>query len=97
MQTAQEERSRYEICCPCLPLAVYREVATHLRQVPGVETGLVAQRSQQFDYYQSQVGSLWIQYAAEADLASRQRVDQILAYYSNLHGAWEDVESQVAL
>jgi hypothetical protein len=50
MQTAQEKQLRYQIQCPGLPLAVYREVAVHLRQVEGVHTGLIPQQSQRFDY-----------------------------------------------
>jgi len=38
---------------PGLPLAVYREVAAHLQQVEGVETGLLPQTAQRFDYTQS--------------------------------------------
>jgi len=33
---------------PGLPLAVYREVAAHLQQVEGVETGLLPQTAQRF-------------------------------------------------
>ena len=83
------EQLRYQICCPGLPLAIYREVAAHLRQVPGVEAGIIPQTSQQFDYNQSQVSSLWIQYTDSSDIASRERVNQILTYYQNRYGAWE--------
>ncbi len=87
MQTRQENRLKYEIQFSSLPLAVYREIAAHLRQVEGVETGLYPAQFQQFGYNQSQVGGLWIQYAQTAGLESRQRVDQILAYYQNRYGA----------
>ncbi|MFE1746921.1 hypothetical protein [Coleofasciculus sp. H7-2] len=91
MQTAGGERLRYQIRFPELPLAVYREIAAHLRQVEGVDTGLVPQPSgQSFDYNQSQVGGLWIQYAEDADLSSRQRVKQILDYYSQRYCPWEE-------
>lgn len=53
---------RSHIQCPGLPLAVYREIAAHLRQVDGVETGLIPQSSSTFDYRESQVGGLWLQY-----------------------------------
>ncbi|MBD1939189.1 hypothetical protein [Microcoleus sp. FACHB-68] len=89
LQTAGEKQLRYEVQWPRLPLAVYREIAAHLRQVAGVETGLTPQQSQQFDYSQSQVGGLWIQYAETVDWADRQQVDRILAYYSNRYGALE--------
>jgi len=45
---------------------VYREIAAHLRQVEGVETGLYPSQAEQFDYNQSQVGGLWIQYSQTA-------------------------------
>lgn len=86
---------RYQIRCTGLPLAVYREVAAHLRQVKGVEAGLIPQTSQQFDYNESQVGGLWIQYADASDLQGRERVNQILAYYQNRYGDWEEEISQV--
>ena len=86
---------RYQIRCTGLPLAVYREVAAHLRQVKGVEAGLIPQTSQQFDYNESLVGGLWIQYADASDLQGRERVNQILAYYQNRYGDWEEETSQV--
>ena len=69
-----------------LPLAVYREIAAHLRQVEGVEVGLIPQSSQQFDYHQSQIDGLWINWTSNSTSASRQRVQQILAYYQNRYG-----------
>lgn len=83
MQTQQDSKLKYEICFPGLPLAVYRELAAHLRQVEGVETGLSPATDRQFDYAGSQVGGLWIQYAPTASSASRELVDRILAYYQN--------------
>jgi hypothetical protein len=66
-----------------LPLAVYREIAAHLRQVEGVEVDLIPQSSQQFDYNQSQIGGLSLSWTANFNSESRQRVNQILAYYQN--------------
>lgn len=66
-----------------LPLAVYREIAAHLRQIEGVEVDLIPQSSQQFDYNQSQIGGLSVSWAANSSLESRQQVNQILAYYQN--------------
>jgi hypothetical protein len=66
-----------------LPLAVYREIAAHLRQVEGVEVGLIPQSSLQFDYYQSQIEGLWISWTSSPTSESRQLVQQILAYYRN--------------
>lgn len=73
---------------PHLPLAVYREVVAHLRQVPGVLADLLPQSSQTFDYRQSQVGGLWLAYTTTADRASQRRVQQILQYYGDRHGSW---------
>ena len=77
-----------------MPLAVYREVAAHLEQVERVQTELVPQTSQQFDYSLSQIDSLWISHPDHA--ATDQRVSQILAYYSDRYGAWETVETLAA-
>ncbi|GAB1540493.1 hypothetical protein NUACC21_31620 [Scytonema sp. NUACC21] len=66
-----------------LPLAVYREIAAHLRQVDGVEVSLIPQTSQEFDYNQSQVSGLCIEYIPSSNLQSRQRVQQILTYYQS--------------
>ncbi len=83
MQTPQSEILPYQISFPGLPLAVYRELAAHLRQVEGVEPHLIPQQSREFDYNQSQIEALWIQFGENADATCRQRVDQILAYYKN--------------
>lgn len=82
---------RYSLCCPGLPLAVYREVAAHLCQVQGVETGLTAQCAPEFDYHQSQVGSLWIQHRPDLDPAEQQRIEEILAFYGQRFGDWVQV------
>jgi hypothetical protein len=74
-----------------LPLMVYREVAAHLNQVPGVSTDLEPQRSPVFDYTLSQIDSLWIECSSTSP-AAKQQVDRILAYYSDRYGNWEIVE-----
>lgn len=81
---------KYRIRLAQLPLAVYREVAAHLEQVAGVQTELVPQTAQPFDYALSQIDSVWISHPDDA--AAAQRVSQILAYYSDRYGAWESVE-----
>ncbi|HEY9692804.1 MAG TPA: hypothetical protein V6D15_11395 [Oculatellaceae cyanobacterium] len=82
-------QGRSQIYSPGLPLAVYREVAAHLRQVEGVNTGLLPQQSQKFDYNDSQIGALWIEFSAVADASSREQVEQILAYYGDRYSPWE--------
>ncbi|MBD2461634.1 hypothetical protein H6G89_11285 [Oscillatoria sp. FACHB-1407] len=84
---------RYCVCCPTLPYAVYCEVSAHLRQVTGVDAGLLPQTSQQFDYTQSQVGGLWIEYSQTADASSRHQVEQILNYYGDRYGRWLVMDS----
>ncbi len=68
-----------------LPLAVYREISAHLRQVIGVNVTLIPQTSQQFDYNQSQIAGLSIEYAQLSNSQTYQRVEEILAYYHNLY------------
>ena len=85
-QTAQLRR--YELVCPGLPLAVYREIAAHVRQVEGVDAGLTSQQSDHFDYSQSQVGNLWIQYSTNLHPMCQEQVEKILEYYSSRFGTW---------
>jgi hypothetical protein len=77
---------------PQMPLAIYREVEAHLRQVAGVEVAVLPQTSQEFEYLKSQAGGLSIQYGAEATDESRRRVEQILAYYGDRYAPWEPVQ-----
>lgn len=83
----------YRVRSGQLPLTVYREVAAHLRQVEGVETELVPQRSPQFDYTQSQIDSLWIRHAEPVPASVVARVQAILAYYGDRYGAWETIDA----
>ena len=69
-----------------LPLAVYREIAAHLCQVEEVETKLLQASTPEFNYNDSQVESLQIQLPA-ANKQSREKVEEILAYYQNIFGA----------
>lgn len=87
-RVAQPHQRRSHIHCPGLPLAIYREVAAHLRQVEGVETGLIPQASPAFDYSESQVGGLWIQFPESASSITDDRVKRILSYYGDRYGAW---------
>ncbi|MGJ3248949.1 MAG: hypothetical protein ACFE0I_23120 [Elainellaceae cyanobacterium] len=91
--TTQAESIRYQVRCRTLPLAIYREVAAHLRQVASVRAGLLTQTSEEFDYEQSQVGGLWIEISGDADRHSHHWVEQILTYYGDRHGVWETVKS----
>jgi hypothetical protein len=88
------ENNNYRLVCPQLPLAVYREVAAHLRQVEGVSVDLVTQTSSKFNYYDSQIEAMRVNFAPDLFEASRQMVAQILSYYAKSHGDWQVEESK---
>ena len=83
------QQVEYRLHSPHLPLAVYREVAAHLRQIEGVTTGLLPQTSKTFDYLQSQVGGIWIRYSADAAEVCEVQIETILTYYGDRYGNWE--------
>ncbi|BAQ65205.1 hypothetical protein [Geminocystis sp. NIES-3709] len=68
-----------------LPLAVYREMVAHLRQVDGVKADLLPQTATDFDYLQSQVGGLRVEYPLSED--GKIKVKEILAYYENKYSS----------
>ena len=69
-----------KLTIPQLPLAIYREIVAHLRQVEGVNSGLIPQTSPEFDYLQSQVGGLWIEYQTDIkqEEKEKERLQQIM-------------------
>ncbi|MEM6447297.1 MAG: hypothetical protein AAFY57_05280 [Cyanobacteria bacterium J06642_2] len=73
---------RFAVRYDDLPLAVYREIAAHLRCIPGVEAELEANDSTSFRYGDSQIGALIVTRSAEA---SESRLVQVLDYY----GLWQ--------
>ncbi|MEM9275943.1 MAG: hypothetical protein AAGA80_23730 [Cyanobacteria bacterium P01_F01_bin.143] len=85
------------LTCPQLPLAVYREVAAHLRQVTGVKTGLIIRSSdagaEKFDYAQSQIAALWLEYPQNITPQQKKRIDEILDYYGQRYHPWETATS----
>ncbi len=85
---------RKELTCPKLPLAVYREVKAHLRQVQGVTVGLISQpienNPEPFDYNESQIKSLWIQYDDNLPSKNKQRIKEILDYYAQRYNTWQE-------
>lgn len=85
----EPQQVEYRLHSPHLPLAVYREVAAHLRQIDGVNTGLLPQTATEFDYLQSQVGGVWIRYSADAADQCQAQVEAILTYYGDRYGQWE--------
>ena len=94
MGTVGEKPRRQLLGNQKLPIAVYREVVGHLRQVDGVDADMIGQKSREFDYSKSQVGGLSIQYAADAEEKCYTGVEKILAIYSDRYGAWEVLESE---
>jgi hypothetical protein len=75
-----------KLTCDRLPLAVYREIVSHLRQINGVDAGLLPQTATKFDYLQSQVGGLWLEYSPKEDI--EKKVKAILAYYENKYSSF---------
>jgi hypothetical protein len=82
-------QQKQTIIYPRMPLAIYRELASHLEQVQGVETHLIPQQFQQFDYHQSQIGSLEINYTEAFQESDRALVTAILDYYAQRHGSYQ--------
>ncbi|MEC4807061.1 MAG: hypothetical protein SAJ12_11940 [Jaaginema sp. PMC 1079.18] len=80
MSVTQERLS-----CRQMPLAVYREVAAHLRQVEGVRVDLIPQTARQFSYDHSQIEGLLLSCPEDGQAQIR----AILAYYEQRHGAWQ--------
>lgn len=93
MDLSIERGQTNRLTCPQLPLAVYREVAAHLRQVTGVKTNLIMRSlehdpSEKFDYYQSQIAALEINYESEISAIDRSRITEILDYYARRYSPW---------
>ena len=87
--------TKQQLTCPQLPLAVYREVAAHLRQVEGIDTTIIMRSlepdpTEKFDYYQSQVAALEIGYEENITDVDRQRVAEILDYYAKRYAPWQN-------
>ena len=94
MQSPTTKQQIQQLTCPQLPLAVYREVAAHLRQVEGVDATLIMRPTEhdpaeKFDYYQSQVAALQIDYSDIGE-SGRQQATDILNYYALRYSSWED-------
>lgn len=77
----------FSIDRPQLPLAVYLEIAAHLKQVTGIQVELLPQTASEFDYLQSQVAGLSIDCRA-VTVTDQSQVAEILNYYERRYGAW---------
>lgn len=75
-----------QITYPGLPLAVYREIASHCQQLAQVDTLLLSAQVTQFDYAESQIGGLQIQFPVDLTTANRQQLEAILAFYGERYG-----------
>jgi len=97
METEGKQCLRYKFCCADLPLSVYQELAAHLRQVNGVDVGLIPQESNLFNYDSSQISGLWLQLSASSDASgsfppsAKEQLDRILAYYQERYGLGEAI------
>jgi len=81
----QEEK----IKIPSLPLAIYREIAAHLRQLDGVTVEIIPQSSSEFSYFKSQVEGLRLSYSSTISSGEKQYCKEILNYYEQQYGTWE--------
>lgn len=87
----QTDKTKHQIRFPSLSLALYREIAAHLSQIEGVKINLLPTSSPEFNYNDSQVESLQIQYLPAANLeSSKKQVEKILQYYQTIYGAIEN-------
>ena len=98
MQPITERTIKEQITYPQLPLAVYREIAAHLQQIPGINTELIPysvedEQQQQFDYDRSQIKGLSIEYSDNLDKQSKQRKEKILDYYAQRYCPWQQLNS----
>ncbi len=82
------KHTKEKITYPHLSLAVYRELAAHLRQIKGVTIELIPQQSQQFDYYNSQIDHLEMGYPVNLSISEKERLSDILNYYAGVHGSY---------
>lgn len=89
MSPIKVEQRQEKIIYLSLPLAVYRELAAHLEQIEGIKTELIPQTSEQFDYYQSQIGGLLIYFDPNLNSSFTQQIEKILNYYALRYGAYQ--------
>lgn len=90
-----EPKTKYHFANSTLPLAVYREVVAHLRQVEGVEAGLILaslnSNQEKFDYNQSQIEALWIESSQVIEAPLQQRLNEIFDYYARRYSPWQSL------
>jgi hypothetical protein len=94
MQNLSLKMKRDRLKIDKLPLAIYLEIAAHLRQIAAVKTELIAQPTclaskPPFDYLESQVQCLQVEYPDRLDASSQKTIAQILDYYAQRYGSWQ--------
>ena len=99
MESSTIKPNQQQLSCPQLPLAVYREVTAHLRQVAGVDASLIMHSlehdpANKFDYNQSQIAALQISYAENVSATEQEQVAAILDYYAQRYYSWENKQAQ---
>jgi hypothetical protein len=72
-----------------IPLAIYREIAAHLRQVGGIEVELIPQTSSKFNYMDSQISGLRLIFIEKLGDSQTDQIKMILDYYGAKYGSWE--------
>ncbi|WP_373543082.1 hypothetical protein [Chamaesiphon sp.] len=79
----------FTICNYQLPLAVYREVAAHLRQIAGITVTFLEPIDRAFSYTESQLGGLEITGADRLTELDLRQLDRLLSYYAERYDEWE--------
>ena len=82
MNQNHTQSKKEKITSNYIPLAIYREIAAHLRQIKGVEVNFIDQTSPNFDYTYSQLSGLEISYPNDLNEYEKKFLDSILNYYS---------------
>jgi hypothetical protein len=72
-----------------LPLAVYREIAAHLRQFEEITVSFLTAIDRGFSYTESQLGGLEIMGANLLTDGDKLRLDRLLNYYADRYDRWE--------
>jgi hypothetical protein len=95
LQSITENKIKEHYTYPQLPLAVYREIVAHLRQIIEVDAGVIIKpikgSQESFDYSASQVEALWLEYPQDLATASQQQIKAILDYYGKRYQPWKKI------
>ena len=68
---------------PDIPLAMYRELASHIEQIEDVTAELFWQESSEFSYLGSQIGGMWLNCDPAISSQSQVLVKSILNHYGD--------------